>query len=185
MVDLPLPVGPVTMKMPCGMAREMRHAPQHVVVEAERIKVVEIASRAVQQAHDDAFAVQRRQRGNAQIDLAAQRFDLDAAVLRKPAFGDVQLGHQLHAGNDGGLQLARRRILSEQHAVHAVADAEFPFERLNVNVAGALLDRLGDHGVHQADDRRFAGHVAQAARGPRKPHRPRKSASTPVFDASP
>ena len=49
----------------------------------------------------------------------------------------------------------------KEHAVHAVADAKFFLERLDVNVAGALFDGLGDHGVHQADDGRLARHVAQ------------------------
>ena len=87
--------------------------------------------------------------------------DLDAAVLRQAALGDIQLGHQLEARDDGGLQFARRRFLVEEHAIHAEADAEFLLERLDVNVAGALLDGLGDHGVHQADDGRLARHVAQ------------------------
>ena len=87
--------------------------------------------------------------------------DFDAAVLRQPALGDIQLGHQLHARNNGGFQFARRRVLIDQHAVDAVADAEFLLERLDVNIAGALLHGLRDHGVHQADDGRFAGHVAQ------------------------
>ena len=87
--------------------------------------------------------------------------DLDAAVLRQAALGDVELGHQLQARDDGGLQFARRRFLVEEHAIHAEADAEFLLERLDVDVAGALLDGVGDHGVDQADDRRFAGHVAQ------------------------
>ena len=139
----------------------MLHAGQHAVVEAEPAQIVEIARRAVEQAHDDAFAVERGQRGNAQIHFAAQDLDLDAAILRQAALGDVQLGHQLQARNDGGLQLARRRLLVEQHAIHAEADAELFLERLDVDVAGALLDGVGDHGVHQADDRRFAGHVAQ------------------------
>ena len=52
-------------------------------------------------------------------------------------------------------------LLVEQHAIHAEADAELLLERLDVNVAGALLHGVGDHGVHQADDRRLAGHVAQ------------------------
>ncbi len=30
-----------------------------------------------------------------------------------------------------------------------------------MNVAGALFERLGDHGVHEPNDRRFARHVAQ------------------------
>ena len=141
--------------------RVMLHAREHVLVEAQPPQIVEIARRAVEQAHDDAFAVERGQRGNAQIHFAAQHLDLDAAVLRQAALGDVQLRHQLHARNDGGLQFARRRVLIEQHAIHAEADAEFLLERLDVNVAGALLDGLRDHGVHQPDDRRFAGHVAQ------------------------
>ena len=101
------------------------------------------------------------QRGNAQIHLAAQRLDLDAAVLRQPALGDVQLGHQLDARDHGGLQFARRRVLIVEHAIHAIADAEFFFERLQVDVAGALFNRGSDDRVHQADDGRFARHVAQ------------------------
>ena len=134
---------------------------QHVVVEAQAAEIVEIARGAVEQAHHDAFAVERRQRGDAEIDFAAQNLDLDAAVLRQAALGDVELGHQLEAGDDGGLQFARRMLLAEEHAVDAVADAEFLLERLDVDVAGALLDGVGDHGVDQADDRRFARHVAQ------------------------
>jgi len=43
----------------------------------------EIARGAVEQTHDDAFAVERRQSRNAQIDFAPQRLDLDASVLRR------------------------------------------------------------------------------------------------------
>ncbi len=132
-----------------------------MVVETEAAQIVEIAGRTVEQTHDDAFAEQRRQRGNAEIDLAAENADLDAAVLRQAAFGDVELRHQLQARDDGGFQFARRLLLIEEHAIHAEADAEFLLERLDVNVAGALLDGLRDHGVDQPDDGRFARHVAQ------------------------
>ena len=96
-----------------------------------------------------------------EIHFAAQRFDFDAAVLRQAALGDVELGHQLHARNHGGFHFARRRILVVEHAIHAIADAEFFLERLQVDVAGALFNRLRDDSVHLADDRRFARHVAQ------------------------
>ena len=105
--------------------------------------------------------IERRQRRNAKIDFAAQRLDLDAAVLRQPALGDVELRHQLHAGDDRRLQLARRIVLLIEHAVDAIANAKFLLERLDVNVAGALLDGQRDHRVHQANDGRFARHVAQ------------------------
>ena len=49
----------------------------------------------VQDTHDDAFAVHGRQRADAEVDdLAAER-DLDAAVLRDAALGDVHTGHDL------------------------------------------------------------------------------------------
>ncbi len=160
-MDLPLPVGPVTRKIPCGSDGVVFHATEHVLVETQPAQIVEISRRTIEQAHHDAFAIQRRQRGNAQIHFAAQRLDLDAAVLRQPALGDVELGHQLHARNHGGLQLARRRVLIVEHAIHAIADAKFLFERLQVDVAGALFNRRRDDRVHQADDGRFARHVAQ------------------------
>ena len=153
--------GPGDQKHAVRQAGEMLHALQHAVVEAQAAQVVEIAGGAVQQAHDDALAVQRGQGGDAQIHFAAHHLDLDTPVLRQAALGDVELGHQLEARNDGGLQLARRRFLVEQHPIHPEAHAEFLLERLDVNVARALFEGIRDHGVHQADDRRFAGHIAQ------------------------
>ena len=158
---MPLPVGPVTRKMPCGSGVIVLHAGEHVSVETQPAEIVEIAGGAIEQTHHDALAIQRGQRGNAQIHFAAQRLDLDAAVLRQAALGDIELGHQLDARDHGGLQFARRRFLIVEHAIDAIADAELFFERLHVDIAGALLDRLRDHGVDQPDDRRLAGHVAQ------------------------
>ncbi len=125
-VDLPLPVGPVTRKMPCGKRGEMLHAGQHVVVEAQLLKIVEVARRPVQEAHDHALSVERGKRGNAQIDLAAQDLDLDAPVLRQAPLGDVELRHQLHARDDRRFQFAQRRLLAVQDAVHAVANRGIP-----------------------------------------------------------
>ena len=71
--------------------RVILHARQHVLVEAQALQIVEIAGGAVEQTHHDAFAVERGQSRNAQIDFAAQRLDLDAAVLRQAALGDIQL----------------------------------------------------------------------------------------------
>ena len=103
--------GPGHQENAVRQRRVIFHAREHVLVEAQALQIVKIAGRAVEQTHDDAFAVKRRQSGNAEIHFAAQRFDLDAAVLRQAALGDIQPRHQLHARNNGGLQLARRRIL--------------------------------------------------------------------------
>src|SRR5581483_3708679 len=118
-------------------AGEVLHARQHVIVEPEAAEVVEITCGMVEQAHDDAFAVERGQSGNANVYFAAENLQLYAPVLRQPALGDVELGHQLQAGDDGGLQLAGRVLLVEKHAIHTEADAELLLERLDVDVAGA------------------------------------------------
>ncbi len=139
----------------------MLHPVQHVPIEAQPSKIVKIACRPVQQAHHDAFAIQRRQSGNAQVHFTAQRLDLDAPVLGQPPLGDVQLGHQLHARNHGCFHLAWRRLLAIQNAVHSIANTKFFFERLDVDVTGALFHSLSDNGVHLPDDGRLARHIAQ------------------------
>ena len=56
----------------------------------------------------------------------------------------------------------QRRIHDRlQHAVNAEADAEFLFVGLHVNVAGAALDGIGQHHVHQLDDGSFVGRLLQ------------------------
>jgi hypothetical protein len=81
--------------------------------------------------------------------------DLDAPVLRQPLLRDVELRHDLDARGDGVAELHRRRHDVVEDAVDAVADAQFLLVRLDVDVAGALLDRRHQHHVHQLDDRRL------------------------------
>src|ERR1035441_1499196 len=57
-----------------GEAGEVLHALQHVVVEAEAAEVVEIAGGAIEESHDDAFAIEGGQGGNAEVDFAADDF---------------------------------------------------------------------------------------------------------------
>ena len=114
--------------------------------------------------------IQRGNRGNAEVELldlsVLAVLDHDAAVLRQPLFADVQLGHDLDAAGDGVAQLQRRGHHRLQNAVNAEAHAQSPFVRLDVNVAGAALDRVGQNQVHQLDDGRFLGRLFQRRRGP-------------------
>ncbi len=98
---------------------------------------------------------------DAEVDFAAEGFHLDAAVLREAALGDVHLRHEFQAADDGGLEFAGRGLLLLEDAVDAEADLDFFLEGFDVDVAGALLDGLGDHGVDEADDGGLAGHVAE------------------------
>src|SRR5207237_538833 len=56
---------------------------------------VEFHRPLIQNTHDDDFAVDHGDHGNADVDLAAVNFELHAAVLRQALFGDVQPRHDL------------------------------------------------------------------------------------------
>ena len=51
-----------------------------------------------------------------------------------------------------------------KRAVHAVADLELVLERLEMNVAGAVLHRLEQNEVDEPHDRDFVGDVGQDGR---------------------
>ena len=100
---LPLPVGPVTSTMPHGFWIASSKLGERLRLEAE-LGHVEHQLVLVEQPHDDLLAEQRRQARHAEVDLlrpaGVVEADLDAAVLRQPLLGDVQLGHDLDARGD-------------------------------------------------------------------------------------
>ena len=109
---------------------------------------------ARQQTQGNAFAVNRRHRRNADVNLLALDADVDAAVLRQAFFGNVHAAHHLDARNERGLiafQLRRHRRLM-QNAVNAVANAQFVLRRFKVNVCRAVFERLPDDLVDEFDD---------------------------------
>ena len=119
----------------------------------------------VEEAHDDLLAIDRRQHRDAEVEVLDAvldlGLDLDPAVLRKALLGDVELGQDLDAAGDRLAQPQRRVHHLVEDAVDPVADAVVLLVRLDVDVRGALLDRVGEDDVHQADDRRFLGLLLQ------------------------
>ena len=92
--------------------------------------------------------MQRGEHRDPHVDRGSTRRDeLEAAVLRQAALGDVESRHHLHARGDGGGE--RRRVAGppRQHAVDAQPDPERAVVRLDVDVAGASPDRLGKQRV--------------------------------------
>ena len=79
----------------------------------------------------------------------------------KPLFADVQLGHDLDAADDRVAKLHRRRHDRLQDSVNSKPHADFFFVRLDVNIAGASLDRVGQDQVDQLDDGSFLGRAFQ------------------------
>ena len=110
----------------------------------------------VEYAEHCVLAVNRGHDGNAEVDGAfgIAVFHPEAAVLRHPALGDIQLAHHLDARNDGGVMLlADGRHGLGEHAVDAELDAHRIVAGLDVNVTGAPLQRGKDGGIDQPDDR--------------------------------
>ena len=117
----------------------------------------------VQQTHDDSFAMDHGDHGDADIDLATARAELDAAVLRQPPLGNVQPRHDLQAADNSRLEAVdlRRHGLGMQHAVDAIADPQAGLLRFKVHVAGPQLDRLQQDLVDQSHHGGLLGHLRE------------------------
>ncbi len=109
---------------------------------------------AGEQPDDDLLAVHRRQRADARLDRQAVDRELRAAVLRAAALRDVETRHDLDAAHRCGGGRARHGHDVAQQTVDAVADAQVARLRLDVHVAGPRPHGVGQHDVHEADDRR-------------------------------
>ena len=131
----------------------------HVLLAHAKAAKVERQRTLVQDSHHHALAVDGGHGAHAEVHLATFVAQGDVTVLRHIALGDVHLRHDLDAADDRGLQVLGRAGLLDQHAVHAVLHLQFALEGLDVDVAGALLDGLEDHQVHQVHQRRLFRHA--------------------------
>src|SRR5690606_36632316 len=152
-----------------GLARAGRAGDQHHAVgllhrvEEQRLLVVLVAElldaqlggAAVEHAQHDLLAEQGRQGADAEVDLLAlAQVELDAAVLRHPLLGDVELRHHLQARGDARAHLHRDLGDLLEDAVDAQAHAVVGLVGLEVDVRGALADGVHQHLVDELDDRR-------------------------------
>ena len=101
------------------------------------------------------LAVNGRQEGDAQINVASADFDAHAAVLREAALGDVQIAHDLDSRGEGHLHVLGRRRHVHQRTVNAIAQADGLLEGLDVDIARAVFDGLHDDKIGQLNDGRL------------------------------
>ena len=120
MVVLPLPVGPVVRKRPCGFStsRDSKEARSASRPSSCGLSNLEFFS---SKPHHHAFAVNGRHRADADINTRTAMMDLDMAVLRHESLGDIHVGHDLDARDQRGVQLLRRRRFLLKQAVDAIA----------------------------------------------------------------
>ena len=138
---------------------ELAELDQHLVIEAEDVEAEVLELRVhrllVEDSDDAIFAVRGRDDRDAEVDGAAGQAQLEAAVLRDALLGDVELRHDLDAGDDRGVMALVDRIERlVEHAVDAVLDDDFVVAGLDVNVRGPALDGVEDDRVDELDDRR-------------------------------
>ncbi len=135
---------PLGLRISAELSQERRfHAD---LVEVERHHAT------VEHADDDALAEHGGQDADAQVHLMTADVQLDAPVLRQTALGDVEIGHDLDAAGDSHRQVARGRHHLVEHAVAAIAHLVLVLERLEVDVAGLVLDRQQEHHVDELAD---------------------------------
>ena len=132
-------------------------------------------TRAVEDSHHDAFAEHRGQHADPQVDGVTTDRQFDTAVLRQPPLGNIEVGHDFDARGDGEGQVTWRRHHFVQHAVRLDANPELVFKRLEVHVAGVVLDGQQQHHVEQLADRAHCRPAPRrrSGRSRRRPTRPR------------
>src|ERR1051325_9458596 len=109
---------------------------------------------ARQQTQRNTLTIDRGHGRDTDIDFLAFDANVDASVLGQALFGNVHSRHDLDAGNDCrlvALQLGRHWRLV-QNAIDAVADAQFIFRRLEMNVRRTVLVRFPNDLVDELDD---------------------------------
>ena len=121
--------------------------------------------RLVENTHDDLFAVDGRENRDTHVDFLLERLDLEAAVLRTSALGDVEVGKDLDARHDGVMEGLWRRRTVDELAVDAVPEARCLFHRLEVDVRCLCLEGLDHDRVDHADDRCLARGVKGCIEG--------------------
>ncbi len=115
----------------------------------------ELGAAGVENPQHDLFAIERGAGVDTKVDGASfGDLQLDAAILRNAALGDVHPRHDLDARDDSRREIARRLRHFVENAVHAEADAKHLFVDLEMDVRCAAADRVQQRAVDEAHDRR-------------------------------
>ena len=153
-----------------GGARDQKNAVRHAqqlahglqrwgrevqAFEREQIKVL------FQQTHDHGLTEHGGNGGHARVHFLAVHPQFGPPVLGHAALGDVELGQNLDARDNGGRILVVDLVNRIKLAIHTDAHDRLLFIRLDVNVRCLCGHRLGQDLAHPLDDGRLRRHVSQ------------------------
>ncbi|MNS74569.1 hypothetical protein D3C72_1080500 [compost metagenome] len=136
------------------LGHQLFEAAQGFTLHADRAEA-EFVFALVQQAQHGTLAMGTGQGGDTHIDGARAQAQADTAVLRQALFRNVEVGHDLEARDQCGVQCAVRLHHFAQGAVNAKAHARMALIGLDMDVAGSITRGLGQQGVEHADDGRI------------------------------
>ena len=128
----------------------LREAFAHLLAHAEVVQAAR-AGLAVEDAEDEFFAEDRRGRGDAEVHFRPSGARAEAAVLRLAAFGDVDLREIFDGGHQADAAVVGERDPALHQSVDAEAHAVLRAGRLDVHVAGPVVQGGLEHGLGQFD----------------------------------
>src|SRR6185436_18732731 len=112
---------------------------------------VEIYRRTIEHAQHDRLSELRRKRRDTEVDLLGAHLVIDSTVLGQSPLGNIQVRHDLQAGDHRQRQMLRRRRHFIKCSIHAISDLKFILERLEMDVARAVLHGLIEHKIYKTD----------------------------------
>ena len=130
---------------------EMFHEQGALVGLKTHLLQVEAHGALVQQPHHHLFPGAQGQDGNPHVKLLAGDGQLKATILGLAPFADIEMGHDLDAGDEIGVHLQREEVGLAEDAVHPGADPYSLMVRLDVDVAGPLPHSLEQDIIDGAD----------------------------------
>ena len=96
---------------------------------------------SVENPHNDTLAKHGWEYRDAQVHRVTTDHQFNPTVLRKPAFGDVEVRHNLDSRGDRKGEVARRRNHFIENSFGLDPNSEFVFEWFEVDIASVVFDR--------------------------------------------
>src|SRR5215213_49630 len=142
-----------------GPVRPAEHGLETLVVPLLEAQLPQIRLDAdrIEQPQHDLLTEGRGQGGDPEVYLLATEFYREAPILGQPLLRDVHLGQQLEPGRYAVLELGRDRHDLPQDAVYPETDRHLARLGLNVDVRGAVTDRVLKYGADKTDYRLLVG----------------------------
>ena len=113
---------------------------------------IETAIPRVKETRDDFFAARRREHRDAQLDPAEFRAAGGMALLREAGLVADQIGHHFEAAGDFLHQIERQMDEFREHAAETQPHNDGVFPRLDMDIAGAGGDGVGEDMIDEHAD---------------------------------